>query len=68
VSSSAIADLEPLLSVEQAARILGVSPKTLRTWISRKKIATVKLGRRVVFHPDAIRQFIAQNTRSAVII
>lgn len=58
--------LEPLLSISEAARILAVSPATLRTWIHRKRIPYVKMGRRVGFHPDTIRNFIAQNTRSAV--
>jgi excisionase family DNA binding protein len=55
--------LEPLLSINEAARILAVSPATIRTWIHRKRIAYVKMGRRVGFHPDTIRSFIANNTR-----
>jgi hypothetical protein len=34
--------IEPLLSVPQAAKILGISQCTLRNWIQRKKIARVK--------------------------
>ena len=36
--------IEPLLSVPQAAKILGISQCTLRNWIQRKKIARVKVG------------------------
>ena len=39
--------LEPLLSINETARILAVSPATIRTWIHRKRIAYVKMGRRV---------------------
>jgi len=35
--------IEPLLSVPQAAKILGISQCTLRNWIQRKKIARVKV-------------------------
>jgi excisionase family DNA binding protein len=57
--------IEPLLSVPQAAKILGISECTLRNWIQRKKIARVKVGGRVMFRPDTIREFIAYNTRPA---
>lgn len=57
--------IEPLLSVPQAAKILGISQCTLRNWIQRKKIARVKVGGRVMFRPDTIREFIAYNTRPA---
>jgi excisionase family DNA binding protein len=65
-STLATQTLEPLLSISEAARILAVSPATLRTWIHRKRIPYVKMGRRVGFHPDTIRNFIAKNTREAV--
>lgn len=59
-------NLEPLLSIDEVARILAVSPATIRTWIHRKRLPYVKMGRRVGFHPDSIRNFIAKNTRAAV--
>ena len=54
-----------LLSVPQAGKILGISECTLRNRIQRKKIARVKVGGRVMFRPDTIREFIAYNTRPA---
>ena len=57
--------IEHLLSVPQAAKILGISQCTLRNWIQRKKIARVKVGGRVMLRPDTIREFIAYNTRPA---
>jgi excisionase family DNA binding protein len=58
--------LEPLLSIDEVARILAVSPATIRTWVHRKRLPYVKMGRRVGFHPDSIRNFIAKNTRAAL--
>jgi excisionase family DNA binding protein len=57
--------LEPLLNVQQAAKILGISQCTLRNWVQRKKIARVKVGGRVMFRPDTIRKFIVHNTYPA---
>ncbi len=58
--------LEPLLSVRQACKILGIKEKTLRDWVWRKKIDYVKVGDRVMFEPDAIRRFIASNRVVAI--
>ena len=52
---------EPLMSIKQTAKILGIKEKTLRDWVWRKKIDYVKSGDRVMFEPEAIRQFIARN-------
>lgn len=48
---------EPLLGLPQAAKILGISECTLRTWIQYKKITGVKIGGRTMLHPDTIREF-----------
>jgi excisionase family DNA binding protein len=53
--------IEPLKSIKETAKILGISEKTLRDWVCRKKIDYVKSGDRVMFEPEAIRQFIARN-------
>ena len=63
--SPALQLLEPLLNIQQAAKILGISESTLRNWVQRKKIARVKVGGRVLFRPDTIREFIAYNTHPA---
>lgn len=53
--------LEPLKSIKETRKILGVSEKTLRDWVWRKKIGYVKVGDRVMFEPEVVRQFIARN-------
>ncbi len=49
-----------LLTCDQAASLLAISPATLRTWTSRRAIAFVKLnGRRTVrYRLSAIEQMI----------
>jgi len=56
-----------LLSVEQAAERLGasaggVSKFTVRSWLRSRKLAHVRLGRRVLIPADALEAFIRENT------
>ncbi len=43
-----------LLSVKEAATRLGMSPWTLRQWISRKKIDYIRVGERAVRIPEGV--------------
>ena len=43
-----------VVSVPEAAQLLGLRPSTLRAWISQRKIAFVHLGHRVVIPMEAI--------------
>jgi len=38
-----------LLDIKEAAEFLNVSPNTLYSWVSQRRIPFVKLGRRVEF-------------------
>ena len=49
------------MNIKLTKKILGISEKTLRDWVWRKKIDYVKPGARVMFEPETIRQFIADN-------
>jgi excisionase family DNA binding protein len=51
-----------LIGIERAAKILGVSVHTLRTWTSRRKVPFIKLRRRVLFDPEKLREFIEKNS------
>jgi excisionase family DNA binding protein len=53
--------------VDRAAHLLGISTKTLRDWIQYRRIDYVKVGTRVMIHPETIRKFVASNTRRAEI-
>jgi excisionase family DNA binding protein len=54
-------ELEELLRIPQAARILGIRPKTLRDWVWRRKVTFVKIGKGVAFRPADLRDFIEKN-------
>lgn len=59
--------IEPLLGVDRAAHLLGISAKTLRDWIQYRRIEYVKVGTRVTIRPETIRHFVKSNTRHAEI-
>lgn len=47
-----------LLSVEEAAAIIGVSRYTLRAWLREGRLAHIRLGRRVVLDPADLARFV----------
>ena len=53
---------EPLLDIEQAARVLAMSEEGLRTWVRLKMIEYVKVGNRVRFKQGTLREYIDRNT------
>ena len=50
--------MEELLDVNQAAKTLCVSPRTVWTLTNKGVLPSVKIGRRVLYAPDDIRAFI----------
>ena len=40
---------ENLISVETVAEVLGLAPKTIRNWVSARRIPFVRVGRKVMF-------------------
>lgn len=54
---------DPLLTTQEAAEMLGVSPLTLKDWRQKKTGPTaIRLGYRTVrYRLSAIRAFIAEN-------
>jgi excisionase family DNA binding protein len=54
--------MENLISNAEAALILGISPYSLRGKVYRKEVPFIKIGRRVLFSPSALQQFIEANT------
>jgi len=51
-----------LISVENAARRLGLRPVTVRQWANARRIERVKLGRRVLIPQYEIERLISENT------
>jgi excisionase family DNA binding protein len=56
--SNGIGDLDQLLSIEQSAKVLGVSVWTLRKWIADGKIRSAKLGSRRLIPVSELKRFI----------
>jgi excisionase family DNA binding protein len=40
-------EVDKVLSVEQAAEVLGIAPRTMRRWIKERSIPSVKIGGRL---------------------
>jgi excisionase family DNA binding protein len=59
-------NIATLLSVEEVAARLGLRPVTVRQWASARKIARVKLGRRVLFAASEIERLIESSTIPAL--
>ena len=53
---------EELLNVQQAAKILGISPKTLRDHVLHRRIDYVKVFGRVLFRPETLWDLIERHT------
>ena len=52
-------DANEVLTVAVAARRLGVSPFTVRSWLRQRRIPFFRLGRRIVIHAVDIDHFLA---------
>ncbi len=52
-----------LLSAGEAADLLGVSVHTVYAWVGEGRIPLVKLGRRTLFDPDALRMWVRECSR-----
>jgi len=59
-------DMEPLFSVEEAAKLLGgISPWTVRFWLSSGKLKRTKIGRRTMIAESELRKFIRDGNKSS---
>jgi excisionase family DNA binding protein len=58
-------DQAPLRTLQHTAERLGVSVHTLRSWIYRREIPYVKVGRAVRVSDTVIDRIIAKGTRTA---
>jgi excisionase family DNA binding protein len=52
-----------LLGVKQAGEMLGLSPWTIRQWCYTGKIASHKIGTRLMVSQEAIDQLLAESLR-----
>ena len=51
-----------LLDIQEAASYLHISTSTLYRWVHQKKIKHAKIGSRVLFSNDYLKEFINNNT------
>ena len=47
-----------VLTVSEAARVFGVSPRTLRRYVDRGHLPGIRLGRRVFIPVEALRRLL----------
>jgi hypothetical protein len=51
---------------DEAAAALGLSPRTLQRWrVEGKGPQFVKVGKRAAYTPEALRDFVAKQTRTS---
>jgi hypothetical protein len=55
-------NLPLLISAVQAAKELGISPRNLWTQTQSGTIPSIKLGRRVMYSPSSLQNWVARNT------
>jgi excisionase family DNA binding protein len=59
-------DNQRLVSIQEAATRLGLRPVTIRQWAGARKIARVKLGRRVLIPVSEVERLIEASTIPAL--
>lgn len=58
--------LEPLLSIEEAAALLAISPRGVYRLIGRFDLLTVKVGSCTRIEPSELRRFIANQRKCPI--
>ncbi len=53
---------DKLLNVQETACYLNIAKSTLYRWVHQKKIKYVKIGSRVLFSQDDLKEFIKINS------
>jgi excisionase family DNA binding protein len=49
-----------LLTLVAVAKLLCVSPHTVRSWVRKGRLRPVRLCRRLLFDPDQVARFVAE--------
>jgi excisionase family DNA binding protein len=58
--------MKQLMNVEDAARVLNISPWTVRSYIAKGRIRPVRIGRRVLLEEVELERIISQSKGSAM--
>ena len=54
-------EMNRLVGVDEAANVLGVSNDTIRRMLRKKELSHVRIGRRILFDPKILEDFIDRN-------
>ena len=57
--------MEPLHDVKSAARLLSISPWTIRSYIAEGRLTPVRIGRRVLLEESELQRFVASAKRNS---
>jgi excisionase family DNA binding protein len=60
---SAVLSVEPLMSIDEVARVLRISPRGVYRLMRRGQLESLKVGGRTLLEPDEVRRFIASQRR-----
>lgn len=54
-------EIEPLMSIKEAARLLGYTHWSLKNWVRDGRLRCVRIGRgKMMFEPSELRRVIAE--------
>ena len=59
--------MDDLLTVKQAASILGLQESTIRKWVLSRRMGVVRLGRSVRIRRDEVESLIKRNYVSPIV-
>ena len=54
--------MEQLMGLKEASAFLGLSPATLYKYINQRKVPFTKIGSRVLFKPEALREWVEEKS------
>ncbi len=56
----------PLIDASLASTELGISRRTLYTWVKARRVSCVRVGDRIMFSLDDLSRWIAEHTNHAL--
>lgn len=57
--------MDNLYTVRDVAKVLGISPHTVRKWLRENRLPAIRFGRCVRFDPAAIDRFVQSHSIAA---
>ena len=61
-------EIQELYTVEEVAKLFKVNPESVRRWVRKEKIKSIKLGGKFIrMSKDAIQDFLKESARNNII-